>query len=617
MPNAASYGGGILMNISQMLRGIVGSAQPVDAKALELKIGQVVKGIVLQLLAEQEAMVNIGGVPIRARLETPLQAGQMTLLQVQPESSTGQVVLKPLGSSNIRLLETSLTDLVKSFGLKDTEANRNLLQQLHAASIPLDTKTIKSFQPLGSMSPPPNVPLDQWTEAAIVAHKKGLPLKTEIVAPLHQTMFGKSLPQSLEQLKGSLQTFVQTSTPQIDNSDTMTLVRKLIETISSLTTGKAPNTTNAANTSDQGGRMMNATAKTAQMELNNRSTLSVSSSTASPTTTPTSSSVSTAHITPTSVQSATTPSPAPAAQASTVLSVPSASATSITTPATTTVTQPPASASPELTQQTTEKQDVIRPATESAALPNKAPANERQLPQRAEPIVAGNDDEPWIKQLLKQLGVDHEHRTANLLSQTSDSPDIEELQFRHESVKGLLLQLASSEQMPSALKEAMQQVTQQITGQQLLLGGERWSPFSLVTLFVPIQHQDGTTTASVHIQSKKKQGGNLDAENCRLLFDLTMSTLGNTLVDVQVVNRVVSLQVHNDFPMIDNLLDSLKPEIEAAMKQIGFQFISMKHMPYPEPTVHRSGEVSSSTDARSSVSTTYHSKPYKGVDFRI
>src|SRR5690554_1707101 len=137
------------VNISQLLRGIVGSTQNVDAKALELKIGQIVKGVVLQLLADQEAIVNIGGAPVRARLETPLQVGQMTLMQVQPQSNSGQVVLKPLGSSNVPILETSLADLLKNFGMKDTEANRVLLQQLHAAAIPLNVKTMKMFQPTG------------------------------------------------------------------------------------------------------------------------------------------------------------------------------------------------------------------------------------------------------------------------------------------------------------------------------------------------------------------------------------------------------------------------------------------------------------------------------------
>lgn len=647
------------MNISQLLRGIVGSAQPIDAKTLELKIGQVVKGIVLQLLTEQDAMVNIGGVPIRARLETPLQVGQMTLLQVQPESSTGQVVLKPLGSSNVQILETSLPDLVKSFGMKDTEANRNLVQQLHAAAIPLNAKTVKAFQPIGNMAPNSTIPPDQWTEAAIVAYKKGLPLKSEIVLPLQQAMFGKALPQSLEQLKGSLQQLIQTASPQEENSDTMSLVRKLVETINGLSTGRiAP----APGSLEQGGRMTNPSLNLAQQDANLVSRTLTNENVTTPARQGTGTAqailpASTPATPPTAVTPAQMPATPPTASSQVSTQPPTASTPTPTVVAPTTATSAtPASATvpvPTVTATTTQAISPTTPVTvqaipvtdqaasplvsskvtgaselseQTARIQTTQALTSEQSTQGTESYAVGDDvgddavgdgGDPWIKQLLKQLGVDHEHRTANLFTQSTDAPDMDELQFRHESVKGLLLQLASSDQLPNSVKDAAQQVVQQITGQQLLLGAERGSPFSLVTLFVPIQHQNGTDTASVHIQSKRKQGGNLDVDNCRLLFDLRMSTLGDTLVDVQVVNRIVSLQVHNDFPMIGNLLDSLKPEIETAMNQIGFQFISMKNVPYPDPTTGRSGETTPSSDSRSSVSTTYHSKPYKGVDFKI
>lgn len=595
------------MNISQLLRGIISSGQPIDAKALELKIGQVVKGVVLQLLAEQDAMVNIGGVPIRARLETPLQVGQMTLLQVQPESSSGQVVLKPLGSSNAQILETSLTELIKGFGLKDTEANRSLVQQLYAAAIPLNAKTIKAFQPIGNMLPSSSIPQDQWTEAAIVAYKKGLPLKSEIVLPLQQAMFMKPLSQNLEQLQGSLQKFLLASPQSEENSETMTIVRKLVETISGLSTGKT--ITPPIAQPDQGGRMTETvpariTIPEVPRGLTNESSTNITrqgTSTAAPVSTPA-----------TVTAPVTTPLAAPAAAAPAQIAPVTTTATPV--PVTSPVAPPMVTDSLEQVQ-TSAHLATVRSTRASVLPPTKAPSNE-QLPPPPTQLDVDNDG-PWIKNLLKQLGVDYEHRTANIFTQSTDIPDLEQLQFRHESVKGLLLQLANVDDMPSAMKEAMQQVVQQITGQQLLLGGERGSPFSLVTLFVPIQHENGTDTASVHIQSKRKQGGNLDADNCRLLFDLKMSTLGNTLVDVQVVNRIVSLQVHNDFPMIGNLLETIKPEIETAMKQIGFQFISMKHMPYPDTTTGRSSDSTPPADTLSSVSTTYHSKPYKGVDFRI
>ncbi|UUZ85911.1 hypothetical protein LJK88_22115 [Paenibacillus sp. P26] len=150
-----------------------------------------------------------------------------------------------------------------------------------------------------------------------------------------------------------------------------------------------------------------------------------------------------------------------------------------------------------------------------------------------------------------------------------------------ESLKSVLLQLSQADDLPSGMKEAAQQAVQQITGQQLLLNPGRDAVFSQITMFVPPLNGNGEQTASIHIQSRKGKNGRLDASNCHLVFDLQMKSLGNTLLDVQVVNRIVSLHVRNDLPFTAELLESRKDEITEALASIGYQFLSMKCSPYP------------------------------------
>ena len=95
-----------------------------------------------------------------------------------------------------------------------------------------------------------------------------------------------------------------------------------------------------------------------------------------------------------------------------------------------------------------------------------------------------------------------------------------------DSLKGLLLQLASSDSAPAALKEAAGQAVQYLTGQQLLLTTDRGSTFAQMHWFIPITGPNGEETASVQIQSRRGQRGELDASNCRLWFDLDMKSLG-------------------------------------------------------------------------------------------
>ena len=103
------------LNISGLIRSLVGDLTASESKVLELKVGQIVKGVVLQLLSDQEALINIGGMQVRAKLETPLKQGDVTMLQVQPESNGGQILLKPLMASDVQIADDSLSELLKAF----------------------------------------------------------------------------------------------------------------------------------------------------------------------------------------------------------------------------------------------------------------------------------------------------------------------------------------------------------------------------------------------------------------------------------------------------------------------------------------------------------------------
>ena len=77
-----------------------------------------------------------------------------------------------------------------------------------------------------------------------------------------------------------------------------------------------------------------------------------------------------------------------------------------------------------------------------------------------------------------------------------------------ETLKGILLQLLQSDELPPTIKESIQQLTAQLTGQQLLLTSDRNSMFTHVTMFIPFRNEQGEETASVHIQSRKGKRGN-------------------------------------------------------------------------------------------------------------
>jgi hypothetical protein len=619
------------MEISRLVSSILGTKDTADSKPLELKVGQVVRGIVLQLFADQEALVNIAGTTVRAKLETPLLLGQSTMLQVQPESAGGQVILRPLADSGIPITEQSLADLTKSLGMKDTDASRTILRELHLAGIPLNTKNVNSVQAAieGTMKLNPSAELKSLVDTAVIAFRKDLPMRSEILSPLHQTLFGKPISALTNELTQALQTYIQQSEQGAGASaSSLQLAQKLSEALLKWTqmqqqipagSAQAAASPDAKTGQTPAGANVPAAPQSAANQL-------VGSSSATP---------SQIQASAQQVQLMTADSAGQAANKQPVnnnlqqqaiatsdagakLAAPTVNQTS--DQAARTISAASENAGQAAAQSRLEPASNVNANPAAVLNQSKGQSNEQpsQFDRSSSPHPQQTRDEPWIKSLFKHLGIDYERKAFETFSQASASD--EAFETSKETVKGLILQLNADDKLPPALKEALQQTLQQITGQQLLLGSERGTPISIMTMMVPIGQQgEGTDHAAVQIQARKNKNGRFDSDNCRLIFDLHMSHLGNTLIDVAVVNRIVSLQVHNDHPLADTLLEEVKPDIAVALGEIGYQFISMKHLPYPIG-LQQSSESSVGGSAQSTaplVSSSYRNQPYKGVDMRI
>ena len=699
------------MNISGLIKNFLGDAQVSEPKTLELKTGEVVKGMVMQKLSDQEAILNIGGVQVRAKLETPLKQGEVTLLQVQPESASGQVVLKPLDSSAIQITDGSLGEILKNVGLPDTVGNRQLIQALHQAGVSLNKETVQAFAQLqGHM--PAGMSQEDWLPSAIIAHQKGIPLTPDTVQAVRQAVAGPAFHETLQKLdtqltqlladrpdlsaatKAAIEGFKQVMNSVKEMSAQLlplsmdsegqpsgSVKGQVLEgkeaaasTLTNMTTnGKsgiassAPSaapgiqpSAESANELVQGARLNHSEEQTGQQV--NR----LGSNAAPPAQTQPAASALQQPMQPQSQTSASAiPSnaqEAPEALPKTAGSGQPVSANDISTGPSINKEQmfasnrnEPMSALPHESGRT-ETAAARLQATETAnsagnpsgASPQTKEAVENAAMRRSAEGEGMTPDAPkgnqpaehWIPKLIKALGVDHENQLFKLpdmkgsegmhrLEGSSVLPQQgtaaaglnHEQQKMADSLKSVLLQLSQSQDIPPAMKESVQQAVQQITGQQLMLNSDRSSMFTHVTLFVPILNANGEQTAAVHIQSRKGKRGEIDAQNCRLLFDLRMKALGDTLVDVKVVDKIVSLQVMNDQPFVQGLLDSYREEIASSLSGIGYQFISLKCSPYP---VKGSSEEQASTSAKAQdgalsgrLLDLYGNKQYKGMDVKV
>lgn len=714
------------MNIGSLFRGLMGDSKPGEARQVDLKEGQVVRGVVTSVSEDgQEAVVQIQGVKVRAKLETPLQQGATTLLQVQPPDKDGMPVLKPVTANSTNPLpNASVGEVLDSFNLPDTKENREMITQMRASGITLSEDNVKSIQSTLAQKPA-SVPVGEWVQSAAVAIQRGLPVTAQSVSGLQQAIFGPPLHDLLSNLDDLVRSTITQAQATGTNVSADTSTDSNLETMTSNPTATNPAvngnpTTATSNNStsallgklqavlDQLGSIVAQSGEQA-IDPNTNKMMPT------PANNPVVPQSPTAPVLPANIQAQVADETAPTS-ATVPNNLSSASTIADDNQA---VTSNTASANPATTasskNQATEpwlgrvlkllgaehEQQVVRAGLNSSSTPESAatraeqspaslianaltqetvdpaisrtanppvPANgingvlnntlEEQLPaQNARPTnpasasvaqsTAGNEamliseteqqNTTSSKQttaniqvvtntqantdadglpnplLPNQRGVAENTNPAQIAQQVATNTD-DAVSKAQDTLKGILLQLTAADDVPPALKDAAQQLVQQLTGQQLLLNTDRTAPFAQVTMFVPFKGPDGQETASVQIQSRRGPKGELDASNCRLWFDLDMKSLGPTLVDVHVVDKIVTLKVHNDLEELAPLVESKREEMASAMGALGYQLLSLKVDMMPDRS-STSNDPSSTSD--SDLLQKYAPPDYKGVDMKI
>lgn len=615
------------MNIGPMLRALLGETAPSNGRALELRIGQIVRGVLLEMLENGEALMNIGGVPVRAKLEADLPIGRGTLLQVQASSGGGTIVLRPLADDADAVPDESLKNMLKTFGFPEQKWAYELLRGLKRDGYPVGKDTASYFQAAVALKPA-SADMAGWMNATGVAFRRGLPATEETIASLRQALFGPPLHEALADFTASFRQWMEAegrSPPRTAEwvgrlQAQLAHGERLLAQGEELLLGAAAFGTDAPEADAVLRHAAGQAAYPGQAASpdSGKARTGAIAQPAVPGTaedvfgrTPASGSV-----------GGSRPAPGLLTGGNPSASAPSRPAVPLAAPP----VEPDFAAAAARSAEAKPGDLVPRP---SAA--GQETAGERAVRPDA---AANRGESSWIGRFLQWLGVDHEHRLLGGSSRpggdaawaSAPSPLGDEtatagsLRGHADNLKSALLTLAAHDEAPPALREAAQTLAQQVTGQQLLLASERQpnQPFSMMTMFIPMKSPDGDTTAAVHVQARRSRKGEWDADNCRLLFDLRMRHLGDTVVDVQVVNRIVSVKLLNDYPGMADLVEQAREELETGLRDAGFQLLSMTAQPLPSrQAAGESESVPSRGKPNPNASSAYAFKPYKGVDFRI
>ncbi|WP_052807089.1 hypothetical protein [Mesobacillus subterraneus] len=224
----------------------------------------------------------------------------------------------------------------------------------------------------------------------------------------------------------------------------------------------------------------------------------------------------------------------------------------------------------------------------------------------AEPALALQEEgisllsDTKIKGFLSALGLSFEHHLSEVLKGGEQGkvqvPD---------TLKSLTLRLLH-EDPPLAVKEAAEPLVNKLTGFQLL--SQESGPIQQLVVQVPFIQGGKTSELSMQWSGKRTENGKIDADFCRVLFYLNLQHLDDIIIDMQVQNRVMSIQVFNDHPELKKLAEQMTPVLKKKLTKLNYQLSAVHfHMP---------GQGKAERTERS-LAKLYEQNEYNGVDIKI
>ncbi|MCP1152396.1 hypothetical protein NKS27_08190 [Peribacillus frigoritolerans] len=206
-----------------------------------------------------------------------------------------------------------------------------------------------------------------------------------------------------------------------------------------------------------------------------------------------------------------------------------------------------------------------------------------------------------LKEMTKILGLQLEHALINL-----PGDDLADFPNDLETLKPLLLKLLN-EQIPAAIKERAKQILNRITAQQIL--SQENGPIQNLLLTIPLNLGSTKTDLTLQWSGRKTKEGKIDPDYCRVLFYLELEHLEETVIDMQVQNRIIKVTVINGHG--ETLEEAAGQYLDILRENLGKMDYRLSGVSFVNPVYEKErdlrGEPIPFTEAGS----------YSGVDIRI
>jgi hypothetical protein len=203
-----------------------------------------------------------------------------------------------------------------------------------------------------------------------------------------------------------------------------------------------------------------------------------------------------------------------------------------------------------------------------------------------------------IKNFIAALGLSYEQKLSEAFKGSAEVAS-------EDTLKPQLIRLLN-ENPSHPIKEAAEQLLNKITGFQLL--SQEAGPIQQLLVQMPMMLGGKMSELTMQWSGKKTEDGKIDADFCRVLFYLKMEHLNDTIIDMQVQNRIMSIQVFNENPTLKKLSEQHMPLLKAKLAEIDYHLSAVNFLVPGSRAAERNHR---------QLSDLYSKKEYSGVDIKI
>ena len=172
----------------------------------------------------------------------------------------------------------------------------------------------------------------------------------------------------------------------------------------------------------------------------------------------------------------------------------------------------------------------------------------------------GKAFEHAMKEVLKSLGFSYEAKLG------SNSEEIRQIALQ---LKPQLVELLQNHSISAPLRDGAELLLGRMNGLQILSSEN--GPQHQLLMQVPLEFLGKKMDATLEWNGRMKENGKIDSDFARIMFYLQLDALKETVVDMQVQNRVVSISLFNHDPRLEAIAKIFKESLKEGLSSVGYK----------------------------------------------